>query len=153
MTVVRPSFLVITKFATAVIGVVSKPQPAFATAPAKLSDAQAAINPVVVSADLLGSLPPKTFARLVSVVPLATVDATATGSVSTLLAPAAIAVVVVQVAVSFAFVVVETAQLYKPPFAPPAVSGPENDMPAGKISFTVVVPLVAAEPTLLTVNV
>jgi hypothetical protein len=142
-----------TTLAAVVIGVVSKPQPAFATAPDKLSFAQAEIAPVVVSVALLGSLPPKTLALLVSVVPFATVDATVTGKVSTFVPLAAIAVVEVHVAVSFVLVVVETAHVYKPPFAPPAVSGAVNDMPAGRISLTVVVPLVAAEPTLLTVNV
>jgi hypothetical protein len=142
-----------TTLAAVVIGVASKPQPAFATAPAKLSDAQAEIAPVVVSATLLGSFPPKTFALLVSVVPVATVDATETGKVNTFVPPAAIDVVVVQVAVSFVLVVVETTQVYNPPFVPPAVNGPVKDIPAGRISLTVVVPLVAVEPTLLTVNV
>jgi len=147
------SVLEITKLAAVVIGVVSKPQPAFATAPDKPSEAQAEIAPVVVSAALFGSPPPKTLARLVKLVPFATVDATVTGKVITFVPAAAIAVVEVQVAVSFVFVVVETAHVYKPPFAPPAVSGAVKDMPAGRMSFTVVVPLVAAEPELLIVKV
>ena len=47
VAIVLLSVLAITTLAAVVIGVVSKPQPAFATAPAKLSDAQAEIAPVV----------------------------------------------------------------------------------------------------------
>ena len=133
------------------IGVVSKPQPAFATAPAKPSDGQAAIVPVVVSVALFGSPPPKTLALLVSV-PVA-VSATATGNVNVLDPAAAIAVVEVQVAVSLGLVVVERTHVQAAALDPPGVNGAPNDMPAGKISLTVVVPLVAAEPVLFTVNV
>ena len=137
----------------AMIGVVSIPQPAPDPAPPPLTPLveHEAMVPVVVSAGLLMSPPPKTLARLVNV-PEAP-SATDTGSVNVLLAPAAKPVARVQVAVSFVLVVVDTEHVQSAPSAPPAASGATNDMPAGRMSFIVVTAVVAAPPLLVTVNV
>jgi hypothetical protein len=112
---------------------------------------QDAMVPVVASAGLFTSPPPNTLARLVNV-PEA-LSATDTGSVNVLLAPAARPVARVQVAVSLVLVVVDTAQVQRPPFVPPGVSGATKDMPAGRMSFIVVAAVVAAPPLLVTVKV
>jgi hypothetical protein len=101
---------------------------------------------LVGALELVGSLPPPTLALLIWL-PLA-VDDTSTVKPNTLVPLAAIAVLLVQVTTLLAAVQLQSAE-----FAPLNVTAPSTMlMPLGNTSTTVIVPLEAVFPLLLTVR-
>ena len=95
------------------------------------------------------SPPPLTFAVLVTLfVPTAVPNPTLTAKLNTLLPLAAIAVELVQVMTLEAALQLQLAEL-----VPPRVTAPfATVIPVGNVSVTVIVPLLAVPPVLLTVK-